>query len=79
MGAAPRIPLKTPQSMGFYTIDAIIRHRATEDDQVPLLAYPTAKNEIDNYELFTGKVLNRLIDGAAKAFLKNGFEPVVCH
>lgn len=78
MGAVKHTPLKTPQSLGFYTIDQIIRNRATEENQVPLLACPSiSANKVDDYELVTGHELDRLIDGAAKKFLSCGIKPVV--
>lgn len=74
----PKHLLKTPQSLGFYTFDSIIRQRGIDNPQVALLAYPATKAGVSDYELFTGEHLNRLIDGACKAFLERGFEPVVC-
>lgn len=60
-----------------YTFDDVIRERAEDSEQVPLIAYPKTKDGIDDYEFFTGKKLNTLVDGAAKALIQIGIEPVV--
>lgn len=73
---AARPALVAPQSQGFLTFDSILFQRGKDNVQKPLLAYPAPKG-VDNYELFTGSHLNRLVDGAAKALLKLGFEPTV--
>ena len=59
------------------TFDELIRQRAVDDDQTPLVAYPATILGVDNYEHFTGRELNRLVDGAAKRLLRQGFKPVV--
>ena len=60
-----------------YTFDDIIRQRAVDEDQSPLITYPKTRLGVTDYELFTGRQLNRLVDGAAKALIKAGFDPVV--
>lgn len=64
--------------LGFQTYDEIIRQRAVDSDQSPVIAYPKTELGISDYELFTGRDLNRLVDGAAKSLIKAGLEPVVC-
>ena len=59
------------------TFDELIRQRAVDEDQNPLVAYPATRLGVDNYEHFTGRELNRLVDGAAKHLLRQGFKPVV--
>lgn len=59
------------------TLDELIRRRALDSDQYPLIAYPKTRLGVDDYELFTGKDLNKLVDGAAKHLIKSGFPPVV--
>jgi hypothetical protein len=66
-----------PKEKTLHTFDEIIRQRAVDEDQSPLIAYPKSKLGITDYELFTGEHLNRLVDGAAKALIKAGVEPVV--
>lgn len=60
-----------------YTYDEVIRSRALDEDQVPLVAYPKSKLGIADYEFFTGKQLDRLVDGAAKALIKSGLRSLV--
>ncbi|KAE9366838.1 putative NRPS-like enzyme [Stipitochalara longipes BDJ] len=71
IGAQPVVKPKT-----IYTFDQVIRERASDEDQSPLIAYPKSKLGITDYELFTGKQLDRLLDGAAKALLKAGIRPL---
>ncbi|KAI9743887.1 MAG: hypothetical protein M1818_002621 [Claussenomyces sp. TS43310] len=59
-----------------YTFDDIVRQRAIDDDQSPLIAYPKTRSGVSDYEFFTGKDLNRLVDGAAKSLIAAGIEPV---
>lgn len=59
--------------------DDVIRERAEDEEQVPLIAYPRTKDGIDDYEFFNGKQLNNMVDGAAKALMSLGVEPVVGH
>ncbi|KAE8441859.1 hypothetical protein EG329_004214 [Mollisiaceae sp. DMI_Dod_QoI] len=59
-----------------YTFDDVIRERAEDLEQVPLIAYPKTSDGVDDYEFFTGKELNRLVDGAAKALIGMGIQPV---
>jgi hypothetical protein len=61
------------------TFDQLLRKRAVDVDQTPLLAYPRSQLGVNDYELVTGAKLNRFVDGAAKALLQRGFKPVVCH
>jgi hypothetical protein len=60
-----------------YTFDQLIRQRAKDEDQTPIFAYPKTRLSVTDYELITGKKLNQLIDGAAKALIQNGLPPVV--
>lgn len=59
-------------------LDDIIRHRAADDPPAPILAYPRPGTVAD-YEYFTGKDLDRLIDGAAWRYLSLGLNPVRSH
>lgn len=76
IGERPVLPPRV-QEKKLYTFDDVIRERAEDLDQVPLVAYPKAKDGVDDYEFFTGKELNRLVDGAAKALIGLGVAPVV--
>lgn len=76
IGQQPTLRPKVEEKK-LYTFDDVIRERAEYLDQVPLIAYPKTKDGVDDYEFFTGKELNRLVDGAAKALIGMGIEPVV--
>jgi hypothetical protein len=76
MGDIAAQPVLKPQTI--YTFDEVIRERAGDEDQVPLVAYPKSKLGITDYEFFTGKQLDRLVDGAAKCLVQAGVKPLVC-
>jgi hypothetical protein len=67
----------TPEDAGIYTFDQLLRQRAVDPDQTPLVAYPRTPQGVDDYELVPGATLDRFVDGAAKALLEAGLEPVV--
>jgi hypothetical protein len=60
-----------------YTYDQMIRQRALDLDQTPLIAYPKSIHGVTDYEFVTGNDLNRLVDGGAKALIRAGITPVV--
>jgi hypothetical protein len=60
-----------------YTFDQLIRQRAKDEDQTPLFAFPKSRLGVTDYELITGKKLNQVVDGAAKALIQIGFSPIV--
>lgn len=59
------------------TLDDLIRRRAEEDTQIPIIAYPKSAQGVTDYEYFTGRDIDRLVDGAAKSLITCGLEPVV--
>ncbi len=79
--------MTTPLSTNEYTsssagsgeiliLDDLIRQRAADSDQTPLLAFPKFERGITDYEKFTGQDLDRFIDQAAKYYVRCGLEPV---
>ncbi|KAJ0424951.1 NRPS-like enzyme [Aspergillus carlsbadensis] len=54
-------------------LDDLIRLRATDVDQVPILAYP--KPSQDGYECFTGEDLDCMVDQAVCALMELGIRP----
>ncbi|CZR55845.1 uncharacterized protein PAC_05733 [Phialocephala subalpina] len=77
IGQQPALrPKACAEEKKLYTFDDVIRERAEDLDQVPLIAYPRERDGVDDYEFFTGKELNRLVDGATKALIGMGVEPV---
>lgn len=57
-----------------WMIDDLIRERARDEVQAPILGYPKYKNSAGNYELFTGKDLDRMVDEACRVLMKAGLE-----
>ena len=58
-------------------VDDLLRSRARETDQNPVLAYPKSEYSCTDFELFTPRQLDRLTDGAAKDLIKRGLSAVV--
>jgi hypothetical protein len=59
-------------------IDDIIRQRGKDTDQVPILGYPKYENSSSEYESFTGKDLDRMVDEACRTLIQNGLKVVSC-
>lgn len=57
-------------------LDDLMRARALDDEQVPLLSFPKSERGVTDYEHFCGKDLDRFIDFAAKYYITKGLEPV---
>lgn len=57
-------------------LDDILHYRAADDPPVPILGYPKSEDTVSEYESFTGKELDQLVDGAVKHFLESGLKPV---
>ncbi|GAW21784.1 hypothetical protein ANO14919_113090 [Xylariales sp. No.14919] len=57
-----------------WTLDDLIRERAKDEVQVPILGYPRHKDKATDYELFTGKELDRMVDEACWILTKAGVE-----
>lgn len=60
-----------------WTLDQLLRQRAIDEDQTPLIAFPRTRQGYTDYEPITGANLNRFVDGAAKCLIEKGFQPVV--
>ena len=63
---------------GLQTLDELIRRRAEDDVQTPILAYPKSSQGVTDYEYFSGRDIDRFIDSGAKALIEKGLKPVVC-
>ncbi|GAP89220.1 putative nrps-like enzyme [Rosellinia necatrix] len=57
-----------------WMIDDLIRVRAKDEVQVPILGYPRHKDRATDYELFTGKDLDRMVDEACRVLIGAGLE-----
>ncbi len=60
-------------------LDDVVRYRAADNPQVPILGYPRFEHSVDDYEHFTGRQLDQFIDTAVKHFISSGFTPVTWH
>lgn len=59
------------------TIDDVVRLRARDAEQTPILGVPRYKDDPADYEYFTGAELDRMVDEACRALVAKGFV-VVC-
>jgi hypothetical protein len=59
-----------------YMIDDIVRQRAGDEEQCPILGYPRHKDSPADYEFFTGRDLDCMVDEACRALVRGGFEVV---
>lgn len=57
-------------------LDDLIRLRAADEMQVPILAYPSSEKDGFSYDYLTGQHLDRMVDDAVHALLDYGFKPV---
>lgn len=57
-------------------LDDVIRIRAADAVQHPILAYPTADNDAGSYEYFTGRDIDAMVDRAGRILMSHGFGPV---
>lgn len=60
------------------TLDDLIRLRAADAVQEPILAYPKSHDAAVEYEYFTGEDLDCMIDHAVSGLVEAGFKPVRC-
>ncbi len=56
--------------------DDLLRLRAADKTQVPLLCFPKSERGTADYEEFTGRDIDRFVDQAAKYYLRCGLHPV---
>ncbi|KJR86710.1 NRPS-like enzyme [Sporothrix schenckii 1099-18] len=55
-----------------YTIDDVVRLRARDEEQTPILGMPRGKDDPADYEYFTGAELDRMVDEACRALVAKG-------
>uniref|UniRef100_A0A093XI25 Linear gramicidin synthase subunit D n=1 Tax=Talaromyces marneffei PM1 TaxID=1077442 RepID=A0A093XI25_TALMA len=60
-----------------WTLDQLLRQRAIDEDQTPLIAFPRTRQGYTDYEPVTGATLNHFVDGTAKCLIEKGFQPVL--
>ena len=56
--------------------DDLLRLRALDSVQMPLLCFPKSERDIVNYEEFNGRDIDRFVDQGAKCYMKSGLLPV---
>jgi hypothetical protein len=59
-----------------YTIDELIKRRASELRDAPLIGYP--REGVTDYEEHSAFAVNKYADAAAEALQRRGLKPVVC-
>lgn len=59
------------------TVDELIRQRAQDSDQRPLVVFSASEHGLMDFEQFTGLDLDRFTDAAAKVLISRGLQPVV--
>lgn len=57
-------------------LDDLIRLRAADAIQHPILAYPSSGDHTTFYESYTGQDLDELIDQTVVTLIDHGFKPV---
>lgn len=57
-------------------LDDVIRHRAADVIQRPIIAYPSSENNPASYDYYTGRELDLMIDRTVVSLVANGFQPV---
>ena len=60
----------------FLIADDLLRARAADKIQTPLLCFPRTERSVIDYEGFTGSDIDRFVDHAAKYYLRHGLQPV---
>lgn len=56
--------------------DDLLRLRAADKTEVPLLCFPRSERGIVDYDEFTGRDIDRFVDHAVKYYLKCRLHPV---
>ncbi|KAL9105618.1 MAG: hypothetical protein Q9227_009230 [Pyrenula ochraceoflavens] len=63
-----------PDNTGVQTLDELIRRRASDDVQTPILAYPRSPQSVDEFEFLSGNDVDRFVGNAAITLTKLGLE-----
>lgn len=66
----------TQQFGRLHILDDLIRLRAADVTQYPILAYPRSDKDAASYEYYTGRDLDDMIDQAVIMLMDDGFHPV---
>ncbi|KAJ6017246.1 AMP-dependent synthetase/ligase [Penicillium sp. IBT 35674x] len=58
-----------------HVLDDLIRLRAADSIQCPILAYPSSDSDAALYNYYTGEQLDEMIDQAVSTLMEDGFRP----
>lgn len=59
-----------------HVLDDLIRLRAADTIQCPILAYPSSDSDAALYNYYTGEQLDEMIDQSVSTLMEDGFRPV---
>ena len=59
-------------------VDDLLIARAEDKIQLPLLCFPRSERGVTDYDEFTGKDIDRMVDHATKHYVASGLKPVGC-
>lgn len=59
-----------------HVLDDLIRLRAADIFQLPILAYPSSDKDAASYTYYTGQDLDEMIDQTVTVLMNDGFQPV---
>jgi hypothetical protein len=62
-----------------HVLDDLIRHRAADFVQQPILAYPNSAQDAASYSYYTGQDIDQMVDQIASGLMASGFQPVSSH
>ena len=72
----PSSPEQLVERFGrLHVVDDLLRLRAADVTQHPILAYPASDRDAGSYEYFTGRDLDGMVDQAVQILLEYGFKP----
>lgn len=79
--AAPAASSNSPDPLTekfgqLHVLDDLIRLRAADTIQCPILAYPSSDSDAALYNYYTGEQLDEMIDQVVSTLMEDGFKPV---
>jgi len=60
----------------FLICEDLLRARAADKDQIPLICFPKTERGTVDYEEYTGRDIDCFVDHAAKYYMRCGLQPV---
>ena len=74
--AADRTNVVPDKAPPLIIVDDVLRARALDEDQRPLLSFPKSRENTTDYDHYCGRDLDRFVDHATKYYVGKGLEPV---